>query len=541
MNLLNPEVYCFRFSDLPGSRIDSYTVLAMDFQFGEYVLRRQERLLHSPEGAVELGDRGCDILVALLARAGQLVTKRDLMDAVWPGVAVEENTLQVHVSALRKALGPSYIQTAHGRGYKYVGPNPRPETTGVSEASASPRQDSSASGFRRYLDRKTTSIAVLPFSTLTDDREQKLLAEGLVEDLITELARYRHLTVIGNGLSSHYREPETARAQISKELGVDFLVCGSVRAGSDTIRVVVQLVDAESGAVAWGDRFSRIMGDMFAIQDEIVGAVVARLAYNLDAAAERQRRRDPTSSSSAYVQFLQARSHWRDGSPQRALDCALKAIALDPDYGRAHAYLGYFYAYGRFGQWYDLTLPELDAKATVEIELALAADPTDPFVLQRAAMTYLMLGNPESALRFVEAAALESALDSDILVIRGLVLAFAGRKDEGAELLERAIALEPRLSPGCYSALAEVRHMQRDYRGSQAVLDMIPKPPLYVRLLKAANLARMGETVAARSLVESIPVEYDSALCAQSEAKMCASASDTQHWLESFRQAGVSL
>jgi adenylate cyclase len=188
-----------------------------------------------------------------------------------------------------------------------------------------------------------------------------------------------------------------------------------------------------------------------------------------------------------------------------------------------------------------VTISEMDARANLEIERALEADPTDPFILQRAAMTYLMLGDPESALRFVEAAALESSIDSDILVIRGLVLAFAGRKDEGAELLERAIALEPRLSPGCYSALAEVRHMQRDYRASQAVLDMIPKPPVYVRLLKAANLARMGKSEAARSLVEAIPVDFDCALCARSEAKMCALTEDTDHWLESFRMAGVPL
>ncbi len=392
-----------------------------------------------------------------------------------------------------------------------------------------------------YLDRKTTSLAVLPFPTLSDDRDQHLLAEGLVEDLITELARYRHLTVIGHGLSSHYRESETARARISRDLGVDFMICGSVRAGADAIRVVVQLVDVETGAVAWGDRFSLEMGDMFAMQDEIVGAVVGRLAYNLDAAAEKQRRLDPTSSGSAYVQFLQARSHWRNGAPQRALACALKAIEMDPDYGRAHAYAAYFYGFGRFGQWYDLTLSELDAKANREIERALEADPTDPFILQRAAMTYLMLGDPDSALRFVEAAALESPLDSDILVMRGLVLAFSGRKDEGADLLERAIALEPRLAPGCYSALAEVRHMQRDYRASQAVLDMIPKPPVYVRLLKAANLVRMGETEAARSLVDAMPSDFDCTLCARSEAKMCALTEDTEHWLESFRKAGVSL
>jgi len=518
-----------------------YTVHAMDLRFGEYLLRRQERQLRGPQGTCELGDRSCDILVTLLASSGQIVTKQDLMDAVWPGVAVEENTLQVHVSALRKVLGPSLIQTVHGRGYKYVGPEPRAAAgipgRGGPELGYLPFRAGVATG----RERKTTCVAVLPFSTQSDNLEQQLLAGGLVEDLITELARYRHLAVIGHGLSSHYRDSGAAHAEISRDLGVDFVIGGSVRTWAGAIRVVVQLVDVETGAVAWGDRFSRELGDVFQVQDEIVGAVVARLAFNLDAAAEKQRKRDPTSSGSAYLQFLQARSCWRNGAPERALACALKAIDIDPDYSRARAYVAYFYAYARFGQWYNMTLAELDANAAREIERALAADPADPFILQRASMTYLMLGDPEAALRYADAAALGSAIDSEILVIRGLSLACSGRKDEGADMLERGIALEPRLAQGCYSALAEVRHMQRDYRASQAVLDIIPNPHFYIRLLKAANLARIGETEAARLLVDGIPADFDCELFARSEANMCALTEDAEHWLESFRRAGVRV
>lgn len=513
----------------------------MDFQFGDFLLLREERRLRGPGGAVELGDRSCDVLCTLLEASGQVVTKQALMDAVWPDVVVEENTLQVHVSALRKALGPLHIQTVHGRGYKYVGPKPR-----LSEASA--RRDglgvtnlSSLERAIRGKDSNKTSVAVLSFSTSTNNRDCLLLADGLVEDLIIELARYHHLSVVGHRVSSRYREFGNARDAISRDLGVDFVIDGSVREGPGAVRVAVQLVDAETGAVAWADRFSCELGDVFAVQDEIAGAVVARLAYNLDEAAERQRRRDPTSSGSAYFQFLRARAQWRNGAAVSALVSASKAIEIDPDYGRAHAYVAYFHAFGRFGQWFDLCPSELDARATGAIGRALALDPTDPFILQRASMTYLMLGDPATALRYADAAALQSALDSDILVIRGMSLAFCGRKDEGAEYLERGVALEPRLSPGCYSALAEVRHMQLDYRGSQAVLEMVPDPPVYIGLIKAANLARMGDVDAARMIVDAIPPHFDCALCARSEAKMCALAEDAEHWMESFRRAGVRI
>lgn len=513
----------------------------MEIRFGNFLLHRQLRQLHGPQGIVELGDRACDVLLALLEQPGEIVSKHRVMDAVWPGVAVEENTLQVHISALRKALGPSLIQTVHGRGYSYVGPTPEVVAFETALGGFGRFGTTKPGGVSIGRDRKTTSVAVFPFASPGDDRDQDLLADGLVEDLITELARFHHLTVIGHRITSHYPDRGARRDDAAHELGVDFVVDGSVRTGNGMIRVAVQLTDAETGAIVWGDRFTCALGEMFAVQDEIVSAVVARLAVSLDTAAEKQRGRDPTASGDAYLQFLRSRAHWRNGEPALALESALKAAEIDEEYGRAHAYVAFYYAYGRFGQWFDLPFAELEIGARSEIERAVALDPTDPFVLQRASMTYLMLGDPETALRYAEAAALKSALDSEILVIRGLALGCCGRKDEGAAMLHRALALEPRLSPGCYSALAEVLHMQQDYLGSQAALDMIPNPPFYFGLLKAANLARLGDTDGARRLVATFPKKFDCELFARSEAKLCARVEDAEHWLESFRLAGVRV
>ncbi len=501
----------------------------MDIRFGDYLLRGHLRQLDGPDGAVELGERSCDILEALLSKAGEVVSKTELMDTVWSGVAVEDNTLQVHVSALRKVLGPALIQTVHGRGYKYIGPQPN-----AADATVPP-------DLANAPDRATTSVAVLPFTNAEEGREGRLLSEGLAEDLITELARYRHLSVVGHRVSSYHGGEGATRDEAMHALGVDFIICGSVRTSGDVIRVSVQLIDAETGTVAWGDRFKSAVGDLFSVQDQIVGAVVARLAFNLDEAAARQRRRDPTSSGSAYVQFLGARTHWRNGAPRRALECALKAVALDAGYARARAYAAYFYAFGVFGQWFGIGESDLLANARHEIGLALSADSTDPFILQRASMTYLMLGDPQAALRYAEAAALESAHDSEILVIHGLSLACFGEKRDGLRMLERAIELEPRLSPGCHSALAEVRHMLHDYYGSQEALDAIATPFAYVDVLKAANLARLGDFEGARRVIADLPPGYDPGLCARSEANLCARSEDIAHWLESFRLAGLRV
>jgi len=159
-------------------------------------------------------------------------------------------------------------------------------------------------------------------------------------------------------MSSRYRDRTLSLAEIGTELEADFLVEGSVRVAGNHVRVVVRLIDCQSGAHAWADRFDREMADIFSVQDEIVGAVVARLAYSLDEAAGRQRQRDPTWSLSAYSHFLKARAAWRKGEEIEALACLDKAVEIDPDYGRAHAYIGYFIAYSLFSQWYGLAEAE---------------------------------------------------------------------------------------------------------------------------------------------------------------------------------------
>ena len=386
-----------------------------------------------------------------------------------------------------------------------------------------------------------TTIAVLPFANLSGNPDQDYFADGITEDLITELARYRHLRVIGHRMSSYYRERSASLAEIGRELGANFLVEGSARRAGDRVRVAVQLIDTETGAHVWTDRFDREIADIFALQDEMVGAVVARLAFNLDEAAGKQRQRDPTTSSTAYSHFLRSRTAWRNGEEKLALACLKSAVEIDPDYGRAQAYLGYFYAYSLFSQAAGLDELEMMQRSRACIERALAADMGDPFILQRAAMTYLMLGEPLVARRYAETAASRSARDSEILVIHGIVVAFCGDYHAGLSMLERAVEMESRLPPGCYAALSDVRHLLGDYEGSLAALDKIINPPYYIRLFRASNLARLACSDEARLIVDQAPPEFDTGLVARSEARMCALPQDAERWLESFRLAGVDV
>ncbi len=423
---------------------------------------------------------------------------------------------------------------------------PEPETRALYEkiASANTGEGALQTHFRALAAdwrEQRTVLVVMPFDSLAGGDEAQMLADGVSEDLITELARYKHLLVVGNRISSHYKDRDVSLEDIRHSLGADFLVEGSVRVYENRVRIAVKLIDLTTGENAWAERFDRELVAVLDLQDEIVTAIVARLAFNLDEAANRQRQRDQKTSGSVYTLFLRARFAWRNGKETDALEFARKATEIDPAYARAHAYVAYFYAYSCFSQWHRLSNEEVAQRAHEALEKALSLDKNDPFILQRAAMTLLMLGESNEALRYADLAHQVSACDSEILIIRGLILACCSRYEEGLALLERAVKLERRLSPGCFCALSEGKHLNRDYSGSLAVLELIIDPPYYIQFMKAANLARLGQTVEAKRIVAAAPADFDTKQFALAEARMCALPEDKKHWLESFRLAGVEV
>jgi TolB-like protein len=242
----------------------------LDTQFGPFQLKIQERQVWGPKGALDLSARAFDILGVLLAQPDTVVSKSELLDAVWPGLAVEENTLQVHVSALRKALPEGMIVTVHGRGYKYGGPAP----VAVAQAGAMPAPP----GEGPALAMIKPSIAVLPFANMSGDPEQDYFSDGITEDIIAELGNFREFLVIGRNSSFEFRGKDIDLARIAQKLAVQYLVEGSVRKAGNRVRVTVQLIDAENSTHIWAEHFDRELDDIFAIQDEITQMISARLA-----------------------------------------------------------------------------------------------------------------------------------------------------------------------------------------------------------------------------------------------------------------------
>jgi TolB-like protein/Flp pilus assembly protein TadD len=375
-----------------------------EIAFGPFRLDLRRRQLSREGKAVPLGSRAMELLCALAAARGDLVTKDQLMAQAWPGIAVEEHNLYVHISMLRKALEEeedeqAYLITVPGRGYRFVGAPSR------AEPRPGPADGSLASADK-------PSIAVLPFQNMSGDPEQDYFADGMVEEIIAALSRFRHLFVIARNSSFAYKGRSVDVKQVGRELGVRYLLEGSVRRAAGRVRITGKLIDAANGAHLWGDRFEANLDDVFELQDRVTANVVGAIAPKLEAAEIERARRKPTDRLDAYDCYLRGApiaSSTDKGANDEALRWLYKAVALDPDFALAYAKAAQCHAFRKVNGW-TTGRPE---------EIAEAA---------RVGRLAVTLGRD----------------DAVALAYGGFVLAYvAGQLDDGAAFVDLALALNP--------------------------------------------------------------------------------------------------
>jgi TolB-like protein/Tfp pilus assembly protein PilF len=303
--------------------------------FGHFRLDLVRRKLSRAGTPIKLGSRALDILCVLAKAKGELVTKDDLMAQVWPGIVVEDSNIQVHVSALRKALdeekdGQSHIVTVPGRGYRLVS----------LELSLPAGQGATAERAPQIV--PGTSIAVLPFQNMSGDQEQEYFADGVVDDIITGLSRTKWLFVIARNSTFIYKGKAVDVKQVGRELGVLYLLEGSVRKAANQVRINAQLIEAATGIHLWADRYDRLLDDIFAVQDEITASVIGAIEPSLrKLEIERVKRKRPDSLD-AYDLVLRALSFTRSAMIEgaaAAIPLLQKALELEPNYAVAHAIL----------------------------------------------------------------------------------------------------------------------------------------------------------------------------------------------------------
>lgn len=304
------------------------------YRTGRFEICPTERLVLQDGEPMTLGARAFDVLVALLERPGRLVTKDELMAQVWPGLVVEENNVQVQVSTLRKLLGAQAIATVPGHGYRVAA-----EVVEIDEvqplAAAAPAPRLPGDGVpapavpaAALALPSRPSIAVLPFANLSGDPQQEFFTDGVTEDILTELARFHGLFVIARNSSFLYKNRATDVRVVARELGVRYVLEGSIRRVADRIRVSAQLVDAIGGGQIWGERYDRQLQDVFEVQEEVTHAIVAAVAPHIDLSETKRVRAARPTDLGPYELALRAWASALEGMSESRADARADAIRL---------------------------------------------------------------------------------------------------------------------------------------------------------------------------------------------------------------------
>jgi TolB-like protein/class 3 adenylate cyclase/Flp pilus assembly protein TadD len=410
-------------------------------RFEEFSLDRDRRELRRGGDIVPVEPKVFDLLMYLIQHRERVVSRDELLDAVWNGRIVSDSALATCINAARMAIGDSgeaqgLIKTLPRRGFRFIG------AVREQKASATEAHDGPTPAGIFELPAKP-SIAVLPFQNLSSDPEQEYFADGIVEDIISGLSRIRWLFVIARNSSFVYKGRAVDAKQVGRELGVRYLLEGSVRRAGDRIRISAQVIEAQSGLHLWAERYDRLYDDIFALQDEITMSVTGAIEPSLrKVEIERVKRKRPENLD-AYDLVLRALpytySH-RVEDGDIAAPLLQKALELEPNYAAAHAYLGWCYHF-RFR-------PRSDEKARLaaihHAHAAIGAGGDDATALGIAGFV-ISLDERDLAtgLNLFDRALAISNSNVFALCCSGLVLSFAGRFELAIERAHRAIRLSP--------------------------------------------------------------------------------------------------
>jgi adenylate cyclase len=387
------------------------------------------------------------------------------------------------------------------------------------------------------------SIAVLPFVNMSGDPEQEFFADGLTEDIITALSRFRDLFVISRN-SAFVHKGKAVRVQdVAAEFGVQYVVEGSVRRAGNRVRITVQLIDAETDRHVWADRYDRELEDLFAIQDEVTTAIVATLPGRVEAATHDRAKRKPTANMAAYECVLAGKVlHHRSTPKDNAAALAIleRAIALDPKYGHAHAWkacvLGQTWVHG----WCADRDVVWD-RVVEELQTALALDDNDSDVHRILAAVNVVQHAYDKAMYHQERA-LSLNPNGDLIVVQqGEILTWLGRPDEGIEWIKKAMRLNPYHPERFWNHLGRAYYVARRYAEAIEAFRRITRPDHTHHAFMAAASAQMGDDTSARAhAAEVVCLQPEFAVNAYLATLHYKRENDRAHHRDGLLKAGLA-
>jgi adenylate cyclase len=511
------------------------------YLFENFAFDTDRRELHRGREAVSIAPQVFDLLEYLIRSRERVVSKDDLINAVWSGRIVSDAALTTRLNAARSAIGDSgeeqrLIKTFPRKGFRFIG-----QVQEAREVACSNPGEGSPESPPAFPDRP--SIAVLPFENMSGDPEQEYFADGMVEEITTALSRFKSLFVIARNSSFTFKGRAVDIKEVGRRLGVRYVLEGSVRKAPGKVRITGQLIDAATGAHIWADRFERDSTDIFALQDEVAVAVISAVQPKLLQIAMATRRR--TENLTAYDLFFRALQQYYLSTPEgfaEAVRLADRALELDPQFGFVAALAGLCHMQNVIGGY--AIDSQIERKEAVRLmRLASSIDDGDGEKLSIVALGLaFVVGDFESGIEMADQAVAFNPGSFNAWLNRGWVYKMAAFPEEAI----RSFELSARLSPvdpmlksafvGISAALIELRRFGEAIAAGKKAQRLNPSyAPTYRCIASAfAHLGRDAEArAAAAHLLETDPAFTISAMIAR------GGQSNSKLLIEGLRKAGL--
>lgn len=470
-----------------------------------------------------------ELLLYLARHPDQLITRNDLIRDVWCGRSVSDSTVASRIKSARRAIGDDgvhqrRIKTVHGRGVRFVG-------------------EGSTGGAPIAIEPRWPTIAVLPFANIGGDPEQGYFADGVTEDIVTDLSRFREQRVVARDSCSRFRNAGGDPQRIGRELGADYVVTGSIRRRGSKLRLSAHLTSVETGNEVWADRFDRNAEDIFAVADEVVHTIAATLAGRVRSAGSALARRKPPANLAAYDCLLRGQAALRrlgyrheESEARRFFE---QALASDPGYARAHSGL----ATVLLREWFrkpDSPDTMLD-RALDHAWKAVSIDGDDHECQETLGWILLHRKEFDLAEQHYRRALELNPNSPDELAAMGSVCSFLGRPDEGIGWFEQAKRVDPFFDPTWYwHLLVSAYFNARRYDEAIAAYGHCTSTPGWATAYAAASHAMAGRLDAARDLAAALKLaapHFRGETLARKEP--FRNPADFDHLLSGLRRAGL--
>jgi len=491
------------------------------YLFGDYALDPDRRELTRQAEAVAIGPKVFDLLLYLVQNRERVVSKDDLLETVWSGRIVSESTLTSHINAVRKAIGDNgveqrLVRTITRKGFRFVGEvKEASDRLAPSGASAAKSDEAVAP----MILPDSPSIAALPFQNWSGDPEQEYFADGMVEDIITALSRTRWLFVIARNSSFTYKGRAVDVKQVGRELGVRYILEGSVRKASNRVRIAGQLIDATTGVHLWADRFEGSLDDIFRLQDQVAESVVGAIMPQLERAEIERAQRKPTENLDAYDYYLRGLANFHQGTKQainEALPLFERAIQLDAGFASAYGMAASCHYWRKMNNWTRDRLGGIAEGARLA-NRAVELGANDPVALTRGGHALAHFGGDlDRGIAAVDRALMLNPNLSAAWYLSGFQRISLGVHDDAIERFARAMRLSP-LDPETFqmqTGTAMAHMFARRFESASTWADKASRElPNILRVcaFSAASHALAGRTAEARGAMQHVR-ELDPAL-----------------------------